>query len=153
MKKMAGKKEKFETFGEKYAVPKAAMEGLENVSWMAIANLANEFRIKAKKKSVEMKNLEKKLHLNRMVIAHCLEEAHEGEHGFDAKFFTRLVRLLGETERLSRKHGADLGEFSKFLLVLIEKMKKEKLVCFEGPEGKFVSVGRPKGDFWHCKGG
>ena len=136
----------------RFEIPKVVRENVENIDWATAANLANEFRIAAKRDSVEIRALEKKIYMHRMVLAHRLEKADEGAVEFDAKFFTRIVRLLEESEKLSRKHRVDLGEFSSFLWVILEKMKKEKLVCFEGAGSKFVGKKKSTSDFWRYAG-
>ena len=74
--------------------------------------------------------LAKKLALARLLLASKIKQMQKTGK-MDAKFLVELVNLIERTEGLLGAYEEELEEWNRFLFVLIEKMKAEKLVVYD----------------------
>jgi len=125
-----------ELLSMRYTLPAGLEKELENMPWETVANLANTFKLKIEGENAELKKLEKEIEFTRLIVLQRIAH-HQKVGGFDYKFFVDLVNLLERCEKLAAQHEVDLEEFTRFVYILIEKMKKEKLIVYESNERKY----------------
>ncbi|MFA5106052.1 MAG: hypothetical protein WC506_03765 [Candidatus Micrarchaeia archaeon] len=123
---------------DKYKVPESMMENLDSVSWEMLANLATDFRFEFQSEELEIQRLGKELHIARAIIVDRLKSQTAGTVSVDSKFLVDLVRLLEKLEAKQERHHVGYRDFLNFLFLLIEKMKREKLVVFDSAQKKYV---------------
>ncbi len=123
---------------DKYKVPEEMMQNLDTISWDMLANLASDFRFEFQADNLEIQRLTKELHVARAIIVDRLKSHSGGTVSVDSKFLIDLVRLLEKLEAKQEKHGVKYRDFLNFLFLLIEKMKREKLVVFDIAQRKYV---------------
>ncbi|MFH1285450.1 MAG: hypothetical protein ABIH99_02600 [Candidatus Micrarchaeota archaeon] len=127
---------------EKYALPNGL--NVKDVSWKALVDMLSDELLSFEGKRGELSEaidektrekitIQRELHVTRIALAHKLEEA--SEQGFaDTKFFMHLVKLLERSEQLAELYELELGSWLRFLHVLKEKAKGERVVIY-GKEG------------------
>ena len=122
-------------------IPKALIEHLDDLSWDAVANLADEFRVKTLKDTSELRAVQKELELTRMILLDKLR-ATAGKEGvaLDASFLKQLIGLLKRSYEISIRYEVDADSFMVLISLIIEKMKKEKLVVYDSKGRTFMSV-------------
>lgn len=74
--------------------------------------------------------LEKELAMTRLVLVEYLRRAAKGKP-LDAKFLTRLIRALERSEELVRLYDVEMEMWIQFLVLVVEKMKNEKLITYD----------------------
>lgn len=129
-------------------LPPGFKENLAELSWGTIANLAMEFQIKIKEESKELRKVHKELSMTQLILSEKLKDASKKEKQgveLDAAFLKSLISLLEKSYRNSIQHEIDLEEFMIIISLIIEKLKKEKLVVYD-TEGKSFGLkdGKPK---------
>ncbi len=142
MKQTVGYKKEFNTqeliHTYKEKLPPGFKENLAELSWGTIANLAMEFQVKIKEESKELRKIHKELSMTQLILSEKLKDASKKEKEgveLDAHFLRSLVNLLEKSYKTSIQHEVDLEEFMIIISLIIEKLKKEKLVVYD-TEGK-----------------
>jgi len=142
MKQTVGYKEDIDTqeLIHKYKdkLPPGFKENLAELSWGTIANLAIEFQIKIKEESKELRKIHKELSMTQLILSEKLKDASKKEEKgveLDAAFLRSLVNLLEKSYKTPIQHEVDLEEFMIIISLIIEKLKREKLVVYDN-EGK-----------------
>ncbi|MFA5381759.1 MAG: hypothetical protein WC356_01235 [Candidatus Micrarchaeia archaeon] len=122
----------------KEKLPPGFKENLSELSWGTIANLAMEFQMKIKDESKELRKIHKEISLTNLILSEKLKQASKKEEEsveLDAAFLRNLIALLGKSYKISIQYEVDLEEFMIILSLIIEKLKKEKLLVYD-LEGK-----------------
>ncbi len=152
MKQTFVKNEDFDTqeLIQKYKekLPIGFKENLAELSWGTIANLAMEFQLKIKQESQELRKVHKELSMTQLILSEKLKQASKKEEQgvtLDAGFLRSLIKLLEKSYKTSIEYEVDLEEFMIIISLIIEKLKKEKLVVYD-TEGKSFGLidGKPK---------
>ena len=118
-------------FSARYALPLHVSENLGEVSWDAVAQLSTDFQIKCDEKGARVRKVVKELQLSRMVLMDRIRHGCRGG-GIEPKLLVEITRLLQRCERMAEQYNLDLKEFSTFLHMVSEKLKKEKLARYHG---------------------
>ncbi len=118
-------------------IPETFRKNLDNLSWGTLANLLVEYQKRIEKESSKTSTLQKRLGVVIMILTDQLNKAEEGKVVLDAKFMRDLVKLLHDLKRMSITYRADLEEFMVLIALMLEKMKKEKLIVYS--QGRFAS--------------
>lgn len=121
----------------KHLLPPGIETELEKMSWEAIANLAHTFQVKITRETKELRKLDREIALTRLILQERIKYG-AARKGFDSKFLVDLVRLLERLEKLAIQYEVDLDEFLLFIYILIEKMKKERLIVYEPSRRTFI---------------
>jgi len=133
------------TYREK--LPPGFKENLEQLSWATIANLAMEFQVKIKKESKELRKVQKELSMTKLILGEKLKAVEKKEGvTLDASFLRSLIKLLEHAYRLSIEYEVDLEEFMIIISLIIEKLKKQKLIVYDTSGKSFEMIeGEGKG--------
>ena len=118
-------------FSARYALPVQVAENLGDVSWETVTQLSTDFQAKAESKSSKVKKIIKELQMSRLLLMERIKEGSQGGR-VDPKLLVDVVRLLQRCEQVMAEYGLDLQEFSTFLYLVSEKLKKEKLAHYHG---------------------
>jgi len=115
-------------------------EDLSAMSWQTIIDIFSEDMKRAEERvkvaTVRMKKgrkesrLPKMLGLARLTLMSLIKRMHE-KGGSDARFFVDLVRLLEQTEDLMGAYEQELEVWGQFRSVVVEKLKKERLLVYD----------------------
>jgi len=128
-------------FSARYALPSHVAANLESVSWETVVQLSTDFSVNTNEKSSKVKKLIKELQLERILL---MERIRGGTRSgrIDPKLLVDAVRLIERCEYIAEDYEVDLREFSKFLYMISEKLKKEKLARHAGDlcEGKMAPI-------------
>lgn len=118
-------------FSARYALPSHVAANLETVSWETVVQLSTDFSVNTKEKSSKVKRLVKELQLKRLLL---MENIRKGSRSgrIDPKLLVDAVKLIERCETIAEEYEVDLREFSKFLYMISEKLKKEKLARHTG---------------------
>jgi len=128
-------------------LPDGFHENLKSLPWDSIATIAEEYKIKISKESKELRSLQKELSLSLMIIREKIKQHKDTDNvNFDVKFLKGLLGLLRKSYRASIEYEVDMEEFMILLTLIIEKLKKEKVVVYNKKGRKYTSVKklRPK---------
>ena len=119
-------------FSARYALPAQVSENLGDVSWESVVQLSTDFQVKTGEKRAKVRKLIKELQMSRLIL---MERVSKGtrEGRIDPKLLVDVVRLLQRCEEAMDEHDIDLKEFSTYLYLVSEKLKKEKMARHEGP--------------------
>ncbi|VVB66641.1 Uncharacterised protein [Candidatus Gugararchaeum adminiculabundum] len=129
-----------EPFGKKYSLPEIVRDDLGNTSWETILALANHFSFDHRGKGDEIRKLSREIHMTKMIL--LTKISHLKERGeFDARLFSDLVRLLERCEEMSELYNVDLNEFMTFVYLLVEKMKRERLLIYKSKQRATCATG------------
>ncbi len=128
----------FVNLSDKYKVPDEMLENLGSISWDMLANLACDFKFDLQSEELESLRLQKELNITRAIIVDRLKSHSSGTVSVDSKFLVDIVRLLERLEAKQEKHDVRYRDFLNFLFLLIEKMKREKLVVFDSAQKKYI---------------
>ena len=85
--------------------------------------------------------MQKELEMTRIILLEKLRSAARKEGvTFDAAFLKHLIDLLERSYKISIQYEVDADSFMVLIALIIEKLKKEKLIVYD-PKGRtFVSV-------------
>ena len=127
---MAGRQTEL-PFSARYSLPAQLATGLGEVSWESVAQLSMEFQLRSEQKSSRVKKIIKELQMSRLLL---LDRIRQGSRGgkIDPKLLVDITRLLQRCEEVAGQYDVDLKEFSTFLFLISEKLKKEKLAKISG---------------------
>ncbi|MFA4983162.1 MAG: hypothetical protein WC588_03005 [Candidatus Micrarchaeia archaeon] len=136
------------SFSARYALPAQVAANLESVSWETVVQLSSDFSANACEKSSRVKKLVKELQLERMLL---MERIRRGSRDgrIDPKLLVDAIRLIEKCEYIAEDYEVDLREFSKFLYMVTEKLKKEKLARHAGKlcEGRIAPISEELSSF------
>ncbi|MCD6279448.1 hypothetical protein J7J26_01590 [Candidatus Micrarchaeota archaeon] len=124
----------------KEKIPETFKQNLDQLSWGTIANLLVEYQYKLEKESTNVKSIQKKLAVVLMILTDRLRKAGKGNIVFDAGFMRDLLKLLHELKSMSISYQVNLEEFMVLVALMLEKLKKEKLIVYSG--NKYISSSR-----------
>ena len=117
-------------FSARYSLPAQVSENLQEVSWETVVDLSTEFQVRSNEKSSKVKKVLKELQMSRLLIMDRIRNAQQG--AIEPKLLVDIVKLLQRSEEVASQYDIDLQEFSKFLFLISEKLKKEKLAHYRG---------------------
>ncbi|VVC04680.1 Uncharacterised protein [Candidatus Burarchaeum australiense] len=116
-------------------------EDWSEVSWQTIMDTFSDDLKKAEEKvkvlAVQRKrgrkeeNLHKVLGLTRLTLMAMIKRMHDRGGETDARLFVDLVRLLEQSDDLFSAYEDELEIWSQFKYVIVQKLKKEKLLVYE----------------------
>jgi hypothetical protein len=122
-------------FSARYSLPLRVSEGLGEVSWETVAQLSTDFQIKTVEKRSRVKSVLRELQMTRLLLLDRIKNSARGGGAVDPKLLVGIVKLLQRCEAVSEEYDVDLKEFSSFLYLISEKLKKEKLARHAGSPG------------------
>ncbi|MCX8196712.1 MAG: hypothetical protein N3G80_00110 [Candidatus Micrarchaeota archaeon] len=118
-------------FSERYSLPVQLSQNLGELSWETVVQLSTDFQIKVEKKTGKLRKIAKELELSRLLLLEKIKAAKAGER-IDPQILVDMVKLLQRCEEVTKEYEIDLRDFSTFLYLVIEKLKKERLAKYEG---------------------
>jgi uncharacterized LabA/DUF88 family protein len=118
-------------FSARYSLPAQLASGLGEVSWESVAQLSTEFQVRIDQKSSRVKKIIKEIQMSRLLL---LDRIRQGSRAgkIDPKLLVDITRLLQRCEEIAEQYDVDLTEFSTFLFLISEKLKKEKIARISG---------------------
>ncbi|MEM4554503.1 MAG: hypothetical protein QXT25_01490 [Candidatus Anstonellaceae archaeon] len=122
-----------EPFAARYSLPVQISQNLGEVSWETVIQLSSDFKIKAEHKSQKVRRIIKELQLTRLLLLEKIRARKNGK--IPPRLLVDVVKLLQRCEEVAREYDVDLHEFSTFLYIIVEKLKKEKLEKYKGQSG------------------
>jgi len=128
---MAAQRQQELPFSARYSLPTQLASSLGDVSWESVAQLSSEFQINVEQKSSKVKKIVKELQMSRLLLMDRIRHASRGEP-IDPKLLVDITHLLQRCEEVAKEYDLDLQEFSTFLYLVSEKLKKEKLAKIAG---------------------
>lgn len=114
----------------RYSLPQNLSEHTGELSWETVATLSVDLRSKAKDRASEVKKALKELQMSRLLLLDRIRHCTAGGKA-DPKLLVETLRLVRRTEEIARKYELDLREFSSFMSLVSEKLKREKLARHE----------------------
>ncbi len=118
-------------FSARYSLPAQVSENLGEVSWETVAQLSCDFQVKVEKKGSKVKKIIKELQMSRLLLMDKIQHRRGGER-LEPQLLIDVVHLLQRCEEVAVEYDLDLREFSTFLYLISEKLKKEKIAKYEG---------------------
>ena len=118
-------------FSARYALPAQVSGNLGEVSWETVAQLSNDFQVQVEEKSGKARKIIKELQMSRLLL---MDRIRQGSHSgrIDPQLLVDVVKLLQRCEEVAVQYDLDLHEFSTFLYLISEKLKKEKIAKYRG---------------------
>jgi len=134
-------------FSARYSLPAHVSGSLGDVSWESVVQLSTDFQARTSTKRTKVRKIIKELQMSRLIL---LERIRRGtrEGRIDPQLLVDVVRLLQRCEEVAEEYDLDLKEFSTYLYLVSEKLKKEKIARHEGASAMMRAV-PIKGDFSH----
>ena len=129
---------------EKFKLGPTMISELHNVSWETLANLSHTFKVKIDDKRSNLRIVERQVEMTKLLIT---EKLRDRNPQFDAKFYLDLVRLLEKMETMAIEYEVNIDEFLLFLYLLIEKMKRERLVVYDPGTQSYRAPRKGEGEF------
>lgn len=121
-------------FSERYALPAQVSANLGDMSWDTVVQLSCDYQAKTADKESKVKKVLRELQMTRLLLMDRIKESSESGK-IDPRLLVDVVKLLQRCEAVTRQYDVDLKEFSNFLYLISEKLKKEKLARHEGELG------------------
>jgi hypothetical protein len=118
-------------FSARYALPAQVSENLGDVSWESVVQLSTDFQVRTEEKRTKVRKLIKELQMSRLILMERISRGTR-EGRIDPKLLVDVVKLLQRCEGAMEEHDIDLKEFSTYLYLVSEKLKKEKMARHEG---------------------
>ncbi len=122
-------------FSSRYSLPLHIADGLGEVSWETVAQMSTDFQVKSGEKRENVRSILKELQMTRVLLMDRIRSCREDDGKIDPQLLVDVVKLLQKCERVSEEYDVDLKEFSSFLYLISEKLKKEKLARHAGDSG------------------
>jgi hypothetical protein len=120
-------------FSSRYSLPLHVSEGLGEVSWETVSRMSTEFQIKSGEKRDKVRSVMRELQMTRLLLMDRIKNCSQESGKIDPQLLVDVVKLLQRCERISAEYNVDLKEFSSFLYLISEKLKKEKLARHAAP--------------------
>jgi len=118
-------------FSARYALPVQVSENLGDVSWESVVQLSTDFQAKTDEKRAKVRKIIKELQMSRLLLMDRIRRgAKDGR--IDPRLLVDIVKLLQRCEEVAEEYDLDLKEFSTYLYLVSEKLKKEKITRHEG---------------------
>lgn len=128
---MPAQKQEDLPFSARYSLPAQLAAGLGEVSWESVAQLSTEFQVRMEQKGSRVKKVIKEIQMTRLILLDRIR--HGSSTGkIDPKLLVDITKLLQRCEEVAGQYDVDLKEFSTFLFLISEKLKKEKLAKIPG---------------------
>jgi hypothetical protein len=126
-------------FSARYALPVQVSENLGDVSWESVVQLSTDFQARTDTKRTKVRKIIKELQMSRLIL---MERIRRGtrEGRIDPQLLVDVVRLLQRCEEVAEEYDLDLKEFSTYLYLVSEKLKKEKIAKHEGASAMMHAV-------------
>ena len=118
-------------FSARYALPAQVSENLGDVSWESVVQLSADFQAKTTGKREKVRKIIKELQMSRLLLMERIRKG-AGEGRIDPQLLVDVVRLLQRCEEIAEEYDVDLKEFSTYIYLVSEKLKKEKIARHEG---------------------
>jgi len=118
-------------FSARYALPAQVSENLGDVSWESVVQLSTEFQAKTNEKRTKVRKIIKELQMSRLLLMDRIARGTR-EGRIDPKLLVDIVKLLQRCEEAMEEHDIDLKEFTTYLYLVSEKLKKEKMARHDG---------------------
>ncbi|MFA6214821.1 MAG: hypothetical protein WC717_06130 [Candidatus Micrarchaeia archaeon] len=118
-------------FSARYSLPAQVSQNLGDVSWESVVQLSTDFQVRAGEKRTKVRKLIKELQMSRLMLMERIRKGTQ-EGRIDPGLLVDAVRLLQRCEEAMEEHDIDLKEFSTYLYLVSEKLKKEKMARHEG---------------------
>jgi uncharacterized protein (DUF885 family) len=118
-------------FSARYALPAQVSENLGDVSWESVVQLSADFQAKTSEKREKVRKIIKEMQMSRLLLMERIRKG-AGEGRIDPQLLVDVVKLLQRCEEIAEEYDVDLKEFSTYLYLVSEKLKKEKLARHEG---------------------
>ena len=118
-------------FSARYSLPAHMSENLGEVSWETVAQLSGDFQASVEDKRGKARKIIKELQMSRLLLMDRIKQGSCSGR-IDPKLLVDVVRLLQRCEEVAVQYDLDLREFSTFLYLVSEKLKKEKIARYRG---------------------
>jgi hypothetical protein len=118
-------------FSARYSLPAQVSQNIGEVTWETVFELSGDFQAKCADREGKVKKIVKELQMSRLLLMERIKEG-TGTGRIDPQLLVDVVKLLRRCEWVAQQYSVDLKEFSTFLYVLSEKLKKEKLARHMG---------------------
>ncbi|MFA6490173.1 MAG: hypothetical protein WCT52_05875 [Candidatus Micrarchaeia archaeon] len=122
-------------FSSRYSLPLRVSDGLGEVSWETVTQMSSDFQIKTGEKRDRVHGVMRELQMTRLLLMDRIKHCSQDDGKIDPQILIDVVRLLQRCEKVSEEYDVDLKEFSSFLYLISEKLKKEKLARHSSPSG------------------
>ena len=109
-------------------------ENLGEVPWESVVQLSSDFQVRISEKRTRVRKIIKELQMSRLILLERIRKGSQ-EGRIDPKLLVDVVKLLQRCEGAMEEHDIDLKEFSTYLFLVAEKLKKEKMARHEGDAG------------------
>ena len=137
-------------FSARYSLPAQVSENLGDVSWESVVQLSTDFQVRATEKRTRVRKIIKELQMSRLILMERIRKGTQ-EGRIDPQLLVDVVKLLQRCEEAMEEHDIDLKEFSTYLYLVSEKLKKEKMARHDGDSG-LCNVRPMKEGFARLKG-
>ena len=118
-------------FSARYALPAQVSENLGDVSWESVVQLSTDFQVRTTEKRTKVRKVIKELQMSRLILMERIRRGTQ-DGRIDPQLLVDVVKLLQRCEEAMEEHDIDLKEFSTYLYLVSEKLKKEKMARHEG---------------------
>lgn len=122
----------------KFGLPEGV--SIDDISWETIMEVFGrevhagrtkiESIIEGREKRIR---LEKELIMTKLILMEEIKKASKPRIELSAKFLVKIVRLLERCDELIQAYNLEMDAWLEFLFIVIEKMKKEKLIVHKPP--------------------
>jgi len=137
-------------FSARYSLPAQVADNLGEVSWETVAQLSSEFQVRSEEKSSKVKKILKELQMTRLLLMDRIK--HGSKDGQIApQLLVDIVKLLQRCEEVAGQYDIDLQEFSSYLYLVSEKLKKEKLAKYTIRQSRLAGIVPIKEELDHYK--
>ena len=128
---MATQQEQELPFSARYSLPAQVSQNLGEVSWESVVQLSTDFQARTTEKRDKVRKIIKELQMSRLLL---LDKIRRGtrEGRIDPQLLVDVVKLLQRCEEVAEEYDLDLRDFSSYLYLVSEKLKKEKIARHEG---------------------
>jgi hypothetical protein len=120
-----------EPFSARYSLPARLADNLDEMTWENVSKMSPDFQINVEEHRIEARRTLRELQLSRLLLLDRIRQGSK-DGRIDPKLLVEAVRLLERAEEVSKLYGIDLSEFARFLFLVSEKLKREKLAKHRG---------------------
>jgi len=107
----------------------------EDKSWEEIAAIARDLEVRIASDDKDARRLEANLRMIKQVLYETMRHPR-AMRSLSSSFYVKLSKTMDRLEKQLKKYKAERSEFVQFLGVLLEKLKKEKLIVTKVKERK-----------------
>ncbi|MCX8166683.1 MAG: hypothetical protein N3E37_02420 [Candidatus Micrarchaeota archaeon] len=127
----------------RYEFIQELINNIDNVSWEKIIDLGNALEFKIKSDEQQLLQLKKELNATKIILSERLKYS-TNTGNFEPKLMMDILSLIEKTEALSTQYNVDLQHFQLYLRLVLEKLKREKLVVKRFPDQKGFDNKKPE---------